>query len=503
VFTKLRSLTVNLTVYGVGDVAVQFASFLLLPVYVRVLSPTEYGAVANLLIVEQIMRVIYRWGIDASFMRFYYDCHDTASRQTLASTVFYYLVAVSGGLMVLGIVASPVIGQHLFMRGQFTTALAVVFVTAFLGTLSFLPFHVLRIEGKARTFVALTFTTNISTLLVKLLLVVVLRQGVLGVVLADLYVAIGMLLVLSPRYAAIIRPRFSVAVLRECLRFGLPRLPHGAAHQVTAGADRYVLGQWSQSQLGIYHIGATLGLGMKLFLSAFETAWAPFYFSEMRSPQAKATFRAVTTYAFAVLTLLLAGLASTSRDLVRLMTTPEFYGAAAIVPWIGLSVVLQGVYLLTSIGLNITKRTAYYPVITGAAALAAISMSLLLVPKFGAMGAAWSNVAAYGVMAVVGMGVSQRFYPIPYEWARIARIVIAGVLAIAAGRLIAGPTIAPLAGVLVRGTATLVVFPAALVASGFFRSGEIARARSLIESFRRPKAQVPRPAEAGRRDTEE
>ena len=62
-----------------------------------------------------------------------------------------------------------------------------------------------------------------------------------------------------------------------------------------------------------------------------------------------------------VLALLAAGLAATARDIVRLMTTPQFYGAADIVPWIGLSVALQGVYLLTSIGLNITKRTMLLP----------------------------------------------------------------------------------------------------------------------------------------------
>jgi O-antigen/teichoic acid export membrane protein len=185
----------------------------------------------------------------------------------------------------------------------------------------------------------------------------------------------------------------------------------------------------------------------------------------------------------AVLVLLLAGLTSVSHDLVRLMTKPEFYGAGVIVPWIGLSVVLQGVYLLTSIGLNITKRTAYYPVATGAAALAAIGMSCLLVPRFGAMGAAWSNVVAYGVLAAVGMALSQRFYPISYEWERLARIAAAGMLAVLAGRLVAGPTIHPLAGVLLRGTTTFVVFVGALALPGFFRGGEISRARALLASL--------------------
>jgi O-antigen/teichoic acid export membrane protein len=482
VFKKLRELAVNLTVYGMGDVAVQLASFLLLPVYTIVLSPTDYGAIALLLIVEQVVRVVNRWGIDASFMRFYFDCPDVAARRELASTIFIFLAVASGGLMAAGLVAAPYVARPLFGGDDFTTAFRIVLVTTVFGSVSFLPFHVLRIEGRARTFVALTFANNLATLLVKLLLVVVLRKGVIGVVLADLIVAVGLALTLLPWYAALIRPVFSARVLKECLRFGLPRVPHSFAHQVIAVADRFTLSRFAPlQQLGVYNVGASLGLGLKLFLSAFETAWAPFYFREMSAPDAKQTFRTMTTYAFGFLALLVAGLAAVSHDLVRLMTMPRFYGASGIVPWIGLGVGLQGIYLLTSIGLNITKRTAYYPVVTGAATAAAIGASLLLVPRYGALGAAWSNVIAYGVLAGVGMALSQRFYPIAYEWPRVWRLVAAALLSVVAARLVAGPTIAPIAGVLIRGTCAVAVFGATLAATGFFRRREILTVRDAVQ----------------------
>ena len=54
------------------------------------------------------------------------------------------------------------------------------------------------------------------------------------------------------------------------------------------------------------------------------------------------------------------------------MTTPAFYEAARVIPWIGLGVLFQGVYLLTSIGMNITKQTRYYPVATVAAAATSV-----------------------------------------------------------------------------------------------------------------------------------
>jgi O-antigen/teichoic acid export membrane protein len=486
VFKKLRELAVNLTVYGVGDVAVQLANFLLLPLYTIVLSTTENGAIALILIVEQVMRVVNRWGVDASFMRFYYDCADHRERRELASTIFFFLLAASGSLALAGVAAAPRVAQFLFGGDDFTTPLRLVFVTTLFGSVSFLPFHVLRIEGRARAYVALTFANNVATLLMKLLFVIVLRMSVLGVALADLVVAIGLAIALAPRYADLIRPVFSMRQLRACLRFGLPRVPHSFAHQVIATVDRFTLSRFAPlAPLGVYNIGVGLGLGLKLFLSAFETAWAPFYFREMKSPDAQRTFRTISTYVFGVLVLLVAGLAAVGRDLVRLMTAPTYHGAAAVVPWIGLAVGMQGIYLLTSIGLNITKRTAYYPVVTGVATVAAISASLLLVPRYGILGAAWANVIAYGVLAVVGMGISQHFYPIRYEWPRVWRLLAAGVLAVIAGRLVAGPTLAPFPGLLIRGTCAVAVYGATLAATGFFRPREIVVAREGLRSLLR------------------
>ena len=501
-FHKLKELSVNLTVYGVGDVAVQIASFLLLPLYVHVLSPSDYGAIALLLTVEQILRVVYRWGIDASFMRFYYDCADQPARQTLASTIFFFLITVSGMVLVAGVSASPVLAPQLFGRDGFTLPLQLVFINTFLGSLSFLPFHVLRIEGRARTYVTLTFSTNLATLVAKFVLVVVVRMGVLGMFLGDLVVAVMLAIVLLPRYGALIRPVFSVPLLRRCLRFGLPRLPHSAAHQVIAGVDRYLLSLFVPlREVGIYGVGASLGLGLKLFLSAFETAGAPFYFNEMHEPDAKETFRTITTYGIGALALLAAGLSAVSFDLVRLMMTPQYYGAATIVPWIGLSVALQGVYLLTSIGLNITRHTEYYPVSTGLAAVASVGLNLLLIPQFGVLGAAWSNVAAYGLLAVSGMAFSQRFYPVRYEWSRLGRLAGAAITATVAARLLLPASVAPLWGVLGRGSCTVVVFVAVLTATGFFQPRELRRIKEITNRLlrRAPATGAPGPSTTSRR----
>ncbi len=241
-YEKLRQLSLSFVVYGIGDVATTLVGFLLLYFFTLVLSPDDYGVLALLLTVELVAKILFRWGVDASFMRLYYDCGDDAGRRRLASTIFWFLVAVNGTILAAALLASPFLARHLFGVTGHTLALRVVLVNTFIGSFFFIPFHVMRIQGQPAQFSVLTFSRSASTIVMRVVLVLGLHMGVLGMVLADLLVTVLFTLVLAGRFAALVRPLFSRDVLRDALRFGLPRVPHGVAQQVIGpGTDAYFL----------------------------------------------------------------------------------------------------------------------------------------------------------------------------------------------------------------------------------------------------------------------
>jgi O-antigen/teichoic acid export membrane protein len=484
VFAKPSELFRNLFIYGLGDAATSAIGFLLLPIYVRYLSPEDYGVIALLLTVEVAVKIVFRWGVDASFMRLYYDCKDDRDRQRLASTLFFALLAVNGTLLAAALVGAGQLSLWLFGTTRYIVPLRLVLASTFVGGFYFLPFHILRIRGQSTKFIALTFSGQAATISLKLLLVVGFGMGVLGVALADFLVAVVLTAAVVPLYAPLIRPVFSTSILREALSFGLPRLPHGIAHQVIAVFDRYLLSVFVTLRgVGIYSVGASFALALKLFLSAFENAWAPFYFATMREPNAKETLSRVTTYAWAMLVLLAAGITAVGPDAVRLMTTPDFYEAARVIPWIAAGVVFQGIYLLTSIGLNITKQTKYYPVATAIAALTSVGANLFLIPRYGVIGAAWSNTLSYAVLAGTAMRFSQRAYPMHYEWRRIGLIAVSGAVACLASQVLVARSVPPLAGFILRGGIVSVVYPLLLFSLGFFRHSERERLGALAGRF--------------------
>ena len=481
-FERLKALFTHTTVYGVGDVATSLLSLLLLPVFTRYLTPADYGVIALLVTVEAGMKVLFRWGVDKAFIRLYYDCADVRARQNLASSIFLFLVAANGALLAVGLLAAPRIAAELLGTAAHTGILRLVVVNTFVIGFFFIPLSLLRIEGHSARYAKVTFSRAFLTILCRLLLVALLDMGVLGFVLADVVVTTVYTVLLGRLCAPLIRPTFSRAALREALRFGLPMLPNTCAHQVIALNDRYILSRYATvGDIGVYAIGATLGVAVKYFLRAFHTAWAPFVYEMMDKPDARATYRAVTTYAFLVIVLLAAGLAATADDLIRLMTVADFHAAARVVPWIALGAVLQGVYQLTSVGLSIRKRTRYYPLATGLTLVASVGANLVLIPRFGFMGAAYANAFAYGILASAGMAFSQWHYPIRYEWSRLLKIAAAGLASCWLAVIVPVGEPGAVTSLLARGALVVVCYPVALLAQGFFRRTEMAR---LVETVR-------------------
>jgi len=486
VLARLKDLFGNLAIYGLGDIATSLISLLLLPVFTSYLPPTDYGVIAMLLTVEAVTKVVFRWGVDTAFMRLYYDCADTPARQRLASTIFIFLFVVNGAILTIALLSldllTPLIfGEEALGSGaSMNVLLGLTLVNTFVTGFYFIPFQVLRIAGQPRQFIALALARSVGTIAARLVFVIWAGLGVFGIVIADVLVTTVFTIVLLKWFVPLIRPVFSRVVIREALGFGLPRVPHSIAHQVIGYADRYLLKAYGTlSDVGLYSVGASFGLALKFFLSAFETAWTPFFLGVMREPDSRHIYGTVSTYVVALLALLVGGLCVLAPPVVQLFTTDQFQGAAVVVPWIALGVMFQGLYLVGSIGLVITKRTKLYPISTGTAAAVSVLANIVLIPHYGILGAAWAYTLSYATLALVTVSFSWWVYPIPYEWKRLARIALAG----AAGYVVAGSAVPPwlpaFARIAVSGVVMVAVYGAVLYFSGFFHAGELKRLREI------------------------
>jgi O-antigen/teichoic acid export membrane protein len=484
-----KHLTKGVAIYGAGDAILQVVNFGLLWFYVHydLLTPADYGAWGLLSVIETFAKVSSRWGLDGAFMRFYLERDAGAPRRRMASSIAWFLVGSNGLLLMAGLVAAGWIAGVRHIETSYVLSLRLMLVNIALISLTFFPFYVMRMENAAISYSAFTFARAAGTVVLRIVLVIGFRTGLSGVYLADLTMTLILLPLLWRWCRPVIGWTFSTDELRKALRFGLPRLPHGFAQQwIENGPKIFLKPVVGLQGLGVYQNGSALGTAVRFFTSAFETAWAPFYYATSRQPDAKDVFRKMATYGAAILALLVAGTAAVARDLIGVVLTPEYLDAIPVTPILATATALQGVYLLTSIGLNLTSRTEFYPVATLTAAGVGFVLGLWLIPHYHLIGAAVTVLLSYLTQVVVAVAFAQRFYPIRYEGWRLARVVAAA--AVAAWVALMLPAMPAWIGVLARGSATVLVYSGLLYASGFFRPTERAFAREMIGRLRRRTA---------------
>ena len=242
---RLKHLTKGVAIYGAGDAAISVVNFLLLAVYVKrgFLTAVDYGALATLGSLEAFIKVVNRWGLDGAFMRFYHEREDGAPRQRSGQhdpLVSAARPTACYSSFALGI--SSRLAAWLVLDDTYLVALRLMLVNMFLVTFTFFPFHAMRLRDAAVTYSALTFTRSAGTLVLRIVLVIGYGLGITGVYLADL----ALTLILWPLLWRWIRPlvaaMFSMDELRQVLRFGLPRLPHGLAQQSLESTPKLLLG---------------------------------------------------------------------------------------------------------------------------------------------------------------------------------------------------------------------------------------------------------------------
>ena len=102
------------------------------------------------------------------------------------------------------------------------------------------------------------------------------------------------------------------------------------------------------------------------------------------------------------------------------IAAPAFEESSRVVGPLAFSAVAFAAYIVVAIGVGRAKRTQFNWVVTGAAAAVNIGLNLILIPPYGMMGAAVATIAAYSVMFVGMVWWSQRIYPVPYQWRRVA-----------------------------------------------------------------------------------
>ena len=471
--SQLKRLGKHSAIYGLGGLVSRILAVLLLPLYTRYLTTSDYGQIETLIALVTVLTIVLQFGIGSAFFRFYFDAEDHDGRRLVLRTSFWFTMTMATlGLVTVCALATP-IAEGLFGDPDAANLVRASGVALWAQMNYAQLTNLFRVEERSVAFVLASLTNILITVGATILLVVVLDEGPLGVIVGNFTGTLLVYVVLLGYRREQLGLQLSGPLLRQMNHFGLPLVPSALLLWVTNFSDRFFLVKLTDtSEVGLYSVGVRVASAMVLLLTAFRMAWPAFAYSIKSDEEAKQTYSWVLTYLTVLSTWIATALALLSPWIVAWLTTPQFESASQVVGPLSFAAVAFGGYIVLAIGIGRARRTQFNWVITGVAAAVNVGLNLALIPFYGMMGAAVATVAAYTVMFVGMAWWAQRIFPVPYQWRRVLTAVAAGVALSATGKLIGSD--------LAFSVALVLVYPLLLFALRFYLPAEKKRLRELV-----------------------
>ena len=439
---QLKRLGSSSIIYGLGSIAGRLVGFLLLPLMTSYLRPADYGLYSILTLWSFLATSIFSFGLNAGIVgSWFFERAEPEWRETVLSTVLALLLVSGAVLSALAILAARPLAALYLIDGRDAWLLTVSLVATAINILAIPPSMRLMFDNRPFAFVLISGTTTLTTVLLNVWMVVGLRRGVSGLVEAGFIgQTLGTLLFFVPsacRHFRMPDARLALRVLRQ----SLPLIPGTGVLLLLQHGNKYLMQWYGQSeQLGIYSIGFNFGMFMQLPLSAFQTAWYPYFTSFVGKPdEVKSLFGRLTSYyvlAFGCLSLMFYVVA---KPVVLVMTQPAFHPAYVVVGLSSTAQLLLSIHVVLLPGAYFAKEFGIQTGIQTAALAVCAAASALLIPAAGLVGASLGLVI--GAAAVLALTVAwnryrrDRYPVIDYERGRLAKFgVLYTIIAVVAVR---------------------------------------------------------------------
>jgi O-antigen/teichoic acid export membrane protein len=231
------------------------------------------------------------------------------------------------------------------------------------------------------------------------------------------------------------------------------------------------------AEAGLYALAIKFAQGMNVLARGFQLAWPPLAYSIADDEEARRAYSLVFSWFAAVCAFGVAGLWLLSRQIVDLLAAPDFFEAHEALGLLATGIALYALYLALVVILGRTGRTVFSLPATIAGTVVNLVLYLILIPPYGIVGAGVALVASYTVILALMYVLTQRLFPVPYEWGRLALLVAVTAAVVAAGELLLPED--GLDGAASR-VALWLALPLILLACGFVTASERATLRELL-----------------------
>jgi len=388
---RVPRLARHSAVYVAVPIAQRVVYFLLIPVFTRYFSPSDYGAWGYASVVGTMLGTFGPLGFFSAYayaLRRPGEWRNAPAAVRRAALQGAVVLVALASVLVFPIARRVNLGV---VHGDLLWLL--VLAATFTGFLVQAAKRRHQMLEEPRRFAWLELTTGLTTAAASLVAVVVLGWGVLGLAAGLLAgAAVGVI----PAVRSLRIDLFGLASresLGEAFAYGFPLFFHAGAAIMLQYVDRFMLERMSTlPELGIYSLAGQLATAMTIVATSTNQAYMPFLYRHFDlRPRLIARAQAYVAAFFA--TAAIGGILA-APFFIRHFIDPEFARSSFPTQLLLAGGMFHGFYYLMLGRLLVLRRTRTAFVVTAAATALNVALNYRLIPMLAAEGAAWATLVS-------------------------------------------------------------------------------------------------------------
>lgn len=423
----LRRLLRDSALYSVSAALSRGIAIFLIPLYTRFLLPAEYGALDLLMVAATLSNYLISLEISQGVARVYAEAKTPEAKQSCVSAAAWFAVAAYAAFAILASFFPGDIAQLLLGSARWTAAVQAMILAVAANGVFFLLQDLLRWQLQPLRHAAASISYTAVSASVGAFLVITADAGVPGILYGQCVGAVvGICVAWINGAANDWQLQFNGSRWREMVSYSAPQVISSFAAFFTLYVDRLLIKEFmTLDDVGIYGVGARIASVVALLMAGFQSGYIPIVFQNYQAAETPGQMARVFRYFLAMATGLLLMLAGFSKELLWIFTTPQYYGSWQTVPLLAAAMLFANMYIFAP-GIFIARRTGIVAAINVSTALLNIAVNVLLIPAMGILGTALGTLGSSFVAFLAYVYFNRRFYPIPFDWSRIATAGLLG-----------------------------------------------------------------------------
>lgn len=427
----------NIFIYTFPKFASYGLNLITLPILTRILTPEDFGIVAFAGIFPIVLVSIATLGITFGVERYYFEYRK--DNQKLNALIFssqlflYSLLIISSGMF---FIFKDFFSKIIMGNAKYGSVLFIGFLSAYFNHIIMFYLRLYQNMERATIHAVFTIMQAFAVSLISLLLVWYFKLSYMGMLYGSLAGAIIISLALLFYFNRNTIAIFNIRILFENIKYGLQLVPKSFTGFINRFFDKYMLNNMlSLSAVGIYNIGQGIGNAVVLLMNSATSSFQPVYYKEVfdKGQSASTTVGRIFTIfsyitLFPVLLLILF-----SQEIIYIIAPLSYYKAIDIIIIISGGIAAQVFGMYIGVQYAYSKKAYWIFPVTVIGTISNVIANIILIPKFGLIGASIATVISASVANCLLIYIGQRLYTINYEWKTISSLfgnIIAAIFAI-------------------------------------------------------------------------